>query len=107
MTIRSSPCYLLMAVGGAGIAIISIAVLLTSLPTLLRDESPHKEASDRSWVAQANALVATLSNLDLTPINTATLEPPKDARLAEELLLEALVDNGNASTGTGRRAVIA
>ncbi len=35
MTIRSSPCYLLMAVGSAGIAIISIAVLLTPLPTLL------------------------------------------------------------------------
>ncbi len=45
-------------------------------------------------MAQANALVATLSNLDVKPTNTATLEPPKDARLAEELLWKLWLTTG-------------
>ena len=84
----------LLLIVGLTLSVMSTALFLTPLTTLPGDESPRKEASDRSWVAQADAILATLSNLDLKPVNTATLEPSKDVRLAEELLWKLWLTTG-------------
>ncbi len=84
----------LLLIVGLTLSVMSTALFLTPLATLPGNESPRKEASDRSWVAQADAILATLSNLDLKPVNTATLEPSKDVRLAEELLWKLWLTTG-------------